>query len=463
MLFFIAILIVAFMVGLSDGLLYRWLRNFAVVILVLVPFHAFLTVWLSSGLGHYTALRLWKEVLLALMLTIALVITFRSLQFREAMLRNKLFKRLIMIIGGYILLHLIIGGLALAAGEVSLKALGYAFISNLRFPIFFVVCIVIGLQFKDWLAANDQRLLLWPAAIVVGFGLLQAVILPVNFLHNFGYGTHTIAPYIAVDQKSDYVRVQSTLRGPNPLGAYLVVIITALIGLLLKRQKNLKVITLLLASLAVLFATYSRSAWLGTVLSAILLVWWLATSRWRKYLMMVAGIGLVVLCVAIVILRNNDFVQNVFFHTDETSRASTSSNENRASAINGGLHDLWYEPLGRGPGTSGPASVYNTESRARISENYFLQIGQEVGLLGLGLFIAMCVYVGRMLWQVRAQHPLALVLLASLAGLTIVNLLSHAWADDTLAYIWWGFAGLTIGAYSLGATKPRKPHAKKAV
>ncbi|MBX4197063.1 hypothetical protein KW801_00720, partial [Candidatus Saccharibacteria bacterium] len=35
-----------------------------VAILILLPFHAFLTVWLSSGLDHYTLLRLWKEFLL---------------------------------------------------------------------------------------------------------------------------------------------------------------------------------------------------------------------------------------------------------------------------------------------------------------------------------------------------------------------------------------------------------------
>jgi hypothetical protein len=38
-----------------------------------------------------------------------------------------------------------------------------------------------------------------------------------------------------------------------------------------------------------------------------------------------------------------------------------------------------------------------------------------------------------------------LSLLASLIGISFVNLLSHAWADDTLAYLWWGLAGIAIG------------------
>jgi hypothetical protein len=37
----------------------------------------------------------------------------------------------------------------------------------------------------------------------------------------------------------------------------------------------------------------------------------------------------------------------------------------------------------------------------------------------------------------------ALALLASLIGI-IANLLLHVWADDTLAYIWWGIAGAVL-------------------
>ena len=34
------------------------------LIILLMPFHAFLTVWIASGVDHYTAVRLWKEALL---------------------------------------------------------------------------------------------------------------------------------------------------------------------------------------------------------------------------------------------------------------------------------------------------------------------------------------------------------------------------------------------------------------
>ena len=59
------------------------------------------------------------------------------------------------------------------------------------------------------------------------------------------------------------------------------------------------------------------------------------------------------------------------------------------------------------------------------------------------LFVAICVLVGRELWRHRSEQ-LAKILLASLVGITFVNLLSHAWTDDTLSYLWWGLAGICL-------------------
>lgn len=463
MLLFIDILIVSLMFREFDTSLRSWLRNLTAVILVLVPFHAFLTVWLASAFGHYTALRLWKEAILVLLLVSTFVLIVRSPRMRRQWTSKPLFKKLLILIGLYGALHVLIGGFALAAGEVTAKALGYAFISNLRYVLFFLVCVAVGSSVYVWVRTHWKKLLLVPAGIVVCFGLLQFTVLPNDFLQHFGYGNDTIKPYIAVDQKPEYARVQSSMRGPNPLGAYMVVVLAALVCLAAARSKTRKPYILLAVSLLVLFGTYSRSAWLGAALAACVIFWLLASRQRQKYLV-VGAVALVAVCsAAIIMLRDNDFVQNIVFHTDETSLSSTSSNEDRANAITGGVQNLVREPLGRGPGTAGPASVYNDGHAARISENYFLQIGQEIGLLGLALFVAICVVIGCMLWQLRSAGPLPLLLLASLAGLSVVNLLSHAWADDTLAYVWWGFAGLAVGTYMFNEDKPRKSRAKEAV
>lgn len=437
----------------TDTFLGRFLLAGVCVILVLLPFHAFLSVWVADFTGHYTLVRLWKEGLLGLLGVAALIVVFRNKSVRTT-LGSKDMKIIGLLIVTYIALHGVIGLWAFVTDAVTPKALGYSLISNLRFLMFFAICGVVAIKYGDFFQKHWQKLLLIPAGIVVAFGLLQFLLLPVDFLKHFGYNSSTIAPYIAVDQKIEYARVQSFLRGPNPLGAYLVLVVTALSAVVWAKKKKLYSLPILM-SLIVLFGTYSRSAWIGLVAAIALLAAYYVPKNVRKTVIIVAVAVGIVAGGAVVALRDHDTVQNILFHTDETSASATSSNENRAGAITGGMKDMVREPLGQGPGTAGPASVYADETR--IAENYFIQIGQEVGVLGLGLFIAINGYIGILLWRIRAQNRLAVILLASGIGLALVNLLSHAWADDTLAYLWWGFAGIAVAGGFTTSKYAREP------
>lgn len=416
-------------------------------VIAAVPFHALLTVWAASFVGQYTALRLWKEGLLALLVLLSIVVLWRNPALRKRLSTPRSLRQLWLLIALYIGLHVVGGGLAWLRGEVNAAALGYALVSNLRFLVFFGVCVVAAAASGKWFRAHWQHVLLWPAALVVLFGLLQFLVLPPDILRHVGYGPEAIRPVVLVDNKEDYARVQSTMRGPNPLGAYLVIIVAALFVLFVCARRRFGWLAFgLLASLLVLYATYSRSAWIGVAAATAVVVWGLTQSaRTRKRLLVGVTCVVLVATAGLVVLRDNDHVQNVLFHTDETSRSDTSSNEDRANAITSGLGDIVREPLGGGPGTAGPASVHN-DAPARISENYFIQIGQEVGVAGALTFIAICGLVGSHLWARRKDDTLALIVIASFVGLVLVNLLSHAWADDTLAYVWWGLAGLCVGA-----------------
>ena len=37
-----------------------------------------------------------------------------------------------------------------------------------------------------------------------------------------------------------------------------------------------------------------------------------------------------------------------------------------------------------------------------------------------------------------------MILFVSLIGISFINLLSHAWADDTLSLLWFGLAGIAL-------------------
>lgn len=433
------------------------------VILILVPFHAFLTIVVSSLTGGYDVWRLWKECLLLLLTPLVGVILWNNRQLWQRLRQGWLFWA----IACYVLLHIGLGVVALLKGQVNSYALVYAGVVNLRPMAVFVAALVLAASLP-WLRAHWKQLLLWPAGIVIAFGLLQVAVLPIDFLSHFGYGPATIAPYETVDEKLDYIRVQSTLRGSNPLGAYLVVIVAVLLVLLRRTRSRMNgwLAVGLLAAIVLLFNTYSRSAYIGfglTLLASVLLA--VRNRQEQRWLAM----GMIVLVVAsaslVVAFRENDYLENTLYHTNEDSTSVSDSNEQRWLSMQSGFEDVVSEPFGRGPGTAGPASIHNVQP-GRIAENYYIQLGQEVGWLGLGLFIAIMLMIARELWR-RRSDSLARGLLVSLVGISFINLVQHAWTDDTLAVLWWGLAGVAISTMARPAilkySKPKHEKTKQTV
>jgi hypothetical protein len=415
-----------------------WVSGFIMAILLLLPFHAFLTVWGASLFGHYTALRLWKETLLVVCVLGVIYLTFVDNKIRG----HTLSRRLVWLIFAYMLLNLAWGLLALNQHDVSAKALGYGLVINLRFLVFFIVTWAIALR-TSRLRIHWQWMVLWPAIVVIVFGLLQILLLPRDFLAHFGYGPATIPAYETINNNTQYVRIASTLRGANPLGAYLLIPISLLTLLLVRGKRRRLYSGLLAGALIVELFTFSRSAWVGALLSVatVLLVSVRSERMRRGYLLAAAGL-LIIAGGAAAALRHNTSFQNYVFHTQSHSAVKTTSNQGHLSALKTGLRDLRHHPLGDGPGTAGPASIYNNHP-PRIAEDYYVQIGQETGWLGLILFGLITAGVGYLLW-LRRDQPLALSLFASLIGLCFIGLLSHVWADDTLAYVWWGLAGVAM-------------------
>jgi hypothetical protein len=407
-------------------------------IIMLVPFHAFLTVWAASNFGHYTAFRLWKEALLLVLIAGALALIAMDQKIRS----ETMTRRLVWLVIAYAFVQLFWGLIAFSGHSVTFKALGYGLISNLRFPAFFLVTWAVASRTTK-LEKNWDKRVLYPAAVVVLFGLLQIFVLPRDFLGHFGYSDATISPFETINHNVNYVRIASTLRGANPLGTYLIIPISLLAVIINRNKARWQPTALLVAALVVLFFSYSRGAYIGAFLSLAII----EGQRFKqvllkpKSLVVIGAASLLLIVGAAVAVHGNSRIQNILTHTEDHSVVKTTSNQGHIKATIAGIKDVALHPLGRGTGTSGPASVYN--HNARIPENYFLQIGEETGWIGLALFGLINVGVGYLLWLRRAQ-PLALALFASLIGLTFVNLLSHAWADDTLAYVWWGLAGMAM-------------------
>ncbi len=415
-----------------------WSSILAMVLIIGVSFQGFLTVFGAHLIGHYTALRLWDEVLLLLcsLGSIYLIFADRTIRF------NTLYRRLVWLILGYIALNVVLGLIAYEDHHVTLKALGYGLVVNLRYLVFFLVTWSLSLRLSK-LRNSWQKMILWPAGIVILFGLLQILVFPHDFLKHFGYGSNTIPPFETINSNSNYIRIQSTLRGANPLGAYMILPLSLAFLLILKAKRlDWKPIAFFLLGLLVLLFTFSRSAWIGVFLSLVFL---LVTSnfarKYKKYLLTALGVLVVVLAGLFIGLHNNPTFQNYVFHTQTNSKIKTTSDQQHSTALKTGLNDVINQPLGRGPGTSGPASLYNNQERN--PEDYYIQIAEEDGWLGIVLFALIIIGVGYILY-LRREDPLSMFLLACLIGISFTNLLMYAWSDDSLSYIWWGLAGIAM-------------------
>ncbi len=426
-----------------------WSSNICMLIILLMPFHALLTVWGASLIGHYTALRLWKEVLLVVCVIGALYLLLTDHKIRY----HTLSRRLVWLILAYIGLNFVWALLAYVQHDVTAEAVGYGLIVNLRFLVFFLVTWALTVR-TSRMRRNWQWIVLWPAGAVVVLGLLQVFVLPNDILAHFGYKDATIPAIETVNSNIDYIRATSTLRGANPLGAYLIIPIALTTLLLIRKGRNWRQALLLAGSLLLLIFTYSRSAWIGAALTIGILLFVSLRSHQARLRALIGAVVLVVLLGLVSLaFHESSRWENLVFHTQSTSNVKVSSIDSHLEALRLGINDVRHEPLGAGVGTAGPASAHNGDKPANIAENYFVQIAQELGIIGLGLFALINIGVGYLLW-IRRDDTLALSLFASLIGLTLVNLLSHAWTDDTLAYVWWGLAGIAMAPFIEDANSP---------
>ena len=115
--------------------------------------------------------------------------------------------------------------------------MGYGLISNLRFLAFFLVTWAVALRMAR------LRVALAVDGLLAGHrgGAIRIVadfVLPTDFLRHFGYSDATIPAFETINNNHDYVRIASTLRGANPLGAYLLIPISLLSVLLIRNGRN---------------------------------------------------------------------------------------------------------------------------------------------------------------------------------------------------------------------------------
>jgi|JI10StandDraft_1071094.scaffolds.fasta_scaffold155001_2 O-antigen ligase len=428
----------------SEQKVISWANYLIAIVLVLVPFHTFLSLWLSTFIGHFTLIRLWKEVIVVVICILVGRILYLDKRLRAYTLKTPLFR----LMAVYAFFCIVVTIVSYILHGVSLYAASYGLLLDLRFLVWFALVYIVSMK-SQWLHKNSLLLVAVPLLIVVVFGLLQFFVLPRNFLQHFGYNNgHTqFISVVPLNQDSQTVRIQSFLRGANPLGAYLAACSIFVAGYLLKKKKNYYLMVLLGMSLLALFLTFSRSSWLGFFLAIGFIGRRVLSKKW---LVVLAGVA--VMCIAALILASvatrNAGVQNALLHVNDQTTASTTSNEGHASAAQDSLKAFLQQPFGRGAGAAGQASWYNVEHQIINTESYLLQVALETGFTGIILFALLLIWLYRSLTPRSPHDSITLAAKASFVGFVIINLFSYGWTDDTLSYIWWGLIAIAITQYS---------------
>lgn len=206
----------------KSRLVERALVGILLVILGGIVVHAPLSVWLGTlWPAQDLIIKAWKELLMGAALVLFVIETVKHHQVNK-FLSDRLMQ-----------LALVYAGLHLVTASIfpnSLEAIGAGLLIDLRYILYFVL--VYGtLRLFPGYRRLFITVFIGGAVIVLGFSLLQLFVLPPDILASIGYSKATIASHLTVDENPLYVRINSTLRGPNPLGAYSVIVAGLLVAL----------------------------------------------------------------------------------------------------------------------------------------------------------------------------------------------------------------------------------------
>jgi len=422
----------------------RWLL--LALLIGLAPFHAFLITWAKSALPGELAvgLSVWRE---------AAVISIGFIVVIEILVKKRLPKL-------DALDFAIIGYFALAVIWIFFQAknpvqwgLGFRF-DVLPFLFFMIVRQV------EWGKEKAlAKVAIGGAAIVIAFGLVHAIILPRDFLVNFGYSTYQgqYQPEIAVsacqflEHTKSVCRAISTFGGPTRYGVYLMVVLGLLLPFLAYKSKY-RIYAGALAGLAILSAilTYSRSVWIGVFAMAAFAAFIFLRNKsvaeklkkhMRSFVIVAcAALTVILVCggfwIASELRDQNSFLRTVLVRTSSSSEHLMLAKE--------GLNKTIQHPFGMGLGTAGPASVRFDKF---LTENWFLQISVETGVIGLLIFLAILFFMSKNLLAKRLADERSLAkigLFLSLIGICVTGLFTHSFEETSAVLILMAFAGVML-------------------
>jgi len=418
-----------------------WLGRVYIGILLVIfggiVLHAPFSVGFSTLFPNYELfIKSWKEILLGAALLLFIVLLTRHRRW------NMLFQPLFIVIAAFALVNIALIPVFYTGAESSLAGI----LINLRYLLFFVL-VYGALNLYPQYSRIFVKVFIAGALVVIGFAVLQLTVLPNDFLKYLGYNQSTIMPFLTVDQNVNFIRINSTLRGPNPLGAYVLIVLVLLMTYWMKASNSLRIRQRIImgalgvGGIAALWATYSRSAVLGVVIAVGIVLFVALGKKLSKTVSVALALSALVIGSSLVTFKDTQFVSTVILHEDPLEGNAVNSNDGHAESLVDGTRRVLEQPLGGGIGSTGSASLL-TDSPL-IIENQYLFIAHESGWLGLLLFVGISVLLLTKLWRGRKDW-FVLGVFSSGVALAMIGVIQPVWVDETVSLIWWGLAAIAL-------------------
>lgn len=422
------------------------LHHGLLVLAVILPFNVFAIVWANHLVGH---LYIWSAVvyLIVVILTIcSLVLISKNNQLITALYRPTYNKLAI----SFILLATIY----LFAQRFAMTAIvGYAL--NTGFIYIFLVSQVAGYH-QPKIIDRLVKIVLIVGLILSVVAILQIFVLPHDVLIYFGYdkpgvNTSGVPPAShVVAAGSELYRAQATMRGPNVFGAFLLLpIFIACYEYIKSRNKKYLAVTGVMSFALVL--TYARSALIGIAVALVVFVLFDKRTQQKLHKLLikkkrlVTSLGLLAVLVAIITIplvwSSHSFQTLVLHHNKNVAQVQSTEAHGQLSLK--ALRQVIEEPLGLGLGQAGPSSALESPEKANIAEDNYLQIGQELGWIGLFLFVGLIISIIKQLWIGRRRPYVSPILLAFIA-VAVTNLMLHIWTDEVVSMTLWASTGVVL-------------------
>lgn len=242
----------------------------------------------------------------------------------------------------------------------------------------------------------------------------------------------------------EILRIGSVLFSPLVVGFYLIPAFAIAVEDLIRRGTRSSTVIAAAATGAAILFTQTRSAVIAALV-VLALAFRPTGGRTSEHRARFLLIFLALLVVALPAAATTGFAERA----GGAATGDEDSAQLHIDAFWKGLDRIAEKPLGWGVGTSaGTGQRFDaTRADSLISENYYLQVGIEVGVVAGAIFVGLTIAAVRRARAVAtaSDDPLLTAMRSAVFAIGIGALLLHAWIDASTAWTAWGVLGAALG------------------